>query len=222
MSELEHCRLAHEGTMTQFIDKINADPYEDLSRKKDMSGRSALHWACVGNKIRLVEYLLKVHNVPLDEADDSGWTPLIISSSVGSVGLVNFLLDNGCNPNNETNNNQRALHYAASKNHQTIAEALLRHGADVNAADKYGSTALHRAVSKCNMDMIEILLKQPKIRVDPMDSEGNTPLHIAAEETSINVAKLLLKHGANPNILNKEKKTPIDLSEGGLLNIIDK
>ena len=36
MSELEHCRLAHEGKLTEFIEKIRANPYEDLSKKKDL------------------------------------------------------------------------------------------------------------------------------------------------------------------------------------------
>ena len=49
------------------------------------------------------------------------WTPLIISSSIGCVGLVQFLLENKCNPNHETNNKQRALHYACSRNHPTVS-----------------------------------------------------------------------------------------------------
>ncbi len=39
MSELEHCRLAHDGKLKEFIEKIQTDPYEDLPRKKDSVSR---------------------------------------------------------------------------------------------------------------------------------------------------------------------------------------
>lgn len=35
MSELEHCRLAHEGKLEELTAKIHANVYEDLSKKKD-------------------------------------------------------------------------------------------------------------------------------------------------------------------------------------------
>lgn len=35
MSELEHCRLAHEGKLDALIEKIQSNKFEDLSRKKD-------------------------------------------------------------------------------------------------------------------------------------------------------------------------------------------
>ena len=36
MSELEHCRLAHEGKKEALVEKIDSNVYEDLSRKKDL------------------------------------------------------------------------------------------------------------------------------------------------------------------------------------------
>lgn len=35
MSELEHCRLAHEGKLDELIAKINSNHVENLVRKKD-------------------------------------------------------------------------------------------------------------------------------------------------------------------------------------------
>lgn len=54
--------------------------------------------------------------MPLDVADEAGWTPLIISSSVGNNDLVKLLLEHGCNPNNVTEMKTSCLHYACSKN----------------------------------------------------------------------------------------------------------
>ena len=66
------------------------------------TGRQAIHWACVGGKKEIVDFLIAEYNVPLDVADEAGWTPLIISSSVGNNDLVKLLLEHGCNPNNVT------------------------------------------------------------------------------------------------------------------------
>lgn len=35
MSELEHCRLAHEGKLDALIEKIQSNHVENLPRKKD-------------------------------------------------------------------------------------------------------------------------------------------------------------------------------------------
>jgi hypothetical protein len=36
MSELEHCRLAHEGKTELFIEKVETDKFQNLATKKDM------------------------------------------------------------------------------------------------------------------------------------------------------------------------------------------
>lgn len=35
MSELEHCRLAHEGKTDLFIQKLESNKFENLAIKKD-------------------------------------------------------------------------------------------------------------------------------------------------------------------------------------------
>ena len=41
---------------------------------------------------------------------------------------------------------------------------------------------------------------------------GNSALHLACEEDRREEAKLLVSHGANIELSNKERKTPVDLS----------
>ena len=36
MSELEHCRLAHEGKLDLLKQKISSNEFEDLTKKKDI------------------------------------------------------------------------------------------------------------------------------------------------------------------------------------------
>lgn len=220
MSELEHCRLAHEGKLELFKEKVDTNKFENLAIKKDQNGRSGLHWACVGSKLDIVNYLREDHNVPLDEPDVAGWTPLMIASSVGCLQIVKTLLAANCDPNHPNENHQRPIHYAASKNHVEIAIALANAGADPNVADKYLSTPLHRASSKGNIKIVDMLLSAYKAKVDPTDIEGNSPLHLACEEERVETVKLLLKHNANPYLKNKNEETPVMKSNGALLSLI--
>ena len=43
------------------------------------------------------------------------------------------------------------------------------------------------------------------------DGEGNTPLHLAADEGHKKVFDELKRAGADPDIVNKEGKKPIDM-----------
>ena len=89
MSELEACRLAHEGNLLLLKEKISSDKVENLTTKRDsvsieinlfffiklktdlnQSGRQPLHWACVGGKKEVVDYLISEHNVSLEVADE--------------------------------------------------------------------------------------------------------------------------------------------------------
>ncbi len=100
----------------------------------------------------------------------------MIASSVGCLEIVRMLLAHNCDPNQSNENDQRALHYAASRNHGEIANILLSSGAQPNAADRYGMTALHRAASKGNLKIVDLLLGTYRASVDPTDVEGNSPL----------------------------------------------
>lgn len=44
--------------------------------------------------------------------------------------------------------------------------------------------------------------------------------HFACEEDREEEVKMLLEHGADPNILNKEKKTPLQMAPDRLANMI--
>lgn len=61
MSELEHCRLAHDGKLTEFMEKIESDPYEDLVNKRDMTGRTAIHWVII--HIKYINFSMCIENL---------------------------------------------------------------------------------------------------------------------------------------------------------------
>lgn len=93
-----------------------------------------------------------------------------------------------------------------------IAEMLISCNCDVNVADDTtNATPLHRAASRGNLKIVR-LLTENSCKLDSVDIEGNTALHLACEEERTEVAELLHQSGASLTVLNKEKKSPLDLS----------
>lgn len=98
---------------------------------------------------------------------------------------------------------------------------LLASGADINISDIRGATPLHRAASKGNLEIVKLLLEKAGIiKVDVKDIYGNTPLHLACEEDRQEEAKLLVQNGADLEIMNKERRTPLDLCSVSLAKVL--
>ena len=73
--------------------------------------------------------------------------------------MVQFLLENGTNPNHMNWHRTTVLHQFASEGELARARLLIDHGADVNAVDdEYRSTALGMAVRWGQREMVELLL----------------------------------------------------------------
>eukprot|EP00795_Rhopilema_esculentum_P009500 gene9500-17237_t len=174
MSQKTEFELAYEGNLGALKIKFAGEP--KLATTKDTNERMPLHWACSGGRKEVVSYLLDQLNVPVNEQDDAGWTPLMIASSAGHDDIVISLLESKADPQIVNFTGQSVLHYAASKNRLTIAEALLRAGVEVNVQDKTtGATPLHRAASKGYLKMVQLLVEHGS-SVNKEDNHRNTPL----------------------------------------------
>lgn len=75
----------------------------------------------------------------LNEADESGLTPLMWASSYGQLSTVKLLLERGACCLKTSLNGETALHFAASNGHIHLVKELLSHGAAVNSFDDVSS-----------------------------------------------------------------------------------
>jgi ankyrin repeat protein len=93
---------------------------------------------------------------------------------------------------------------------------LLKNGADINSArGKYGMNALHVASLKGKTtDLIDVILETEKFDINGVDSGGDTPLHYAIMlgSNSARNAPHLIRLGADPNVSNKTRVTPLHLA----------
>lgn len=97
---------------------------------------------------------------------------------------------------------------------------LLELGADTSLADARKRTVLHYVALapkedlalKCLQMLFERSPEATKGIVNGQTKSGTTALHCVAEKGYVEMAKLLLEHGANPALLDEDKKTAFDLA----------
>ncbi|KAF4549518.1 Ankyrin repeat-containing protein 32 [Elsinoe fawcettii] len=199
-----------EGQTNKVEALLNAN--SKLATRRDNDERLPLHWAASYNRLPIVEILAERKDFDVDAQDGSGWTPLMIASSIPEGdGLVDLLLAKDADPNMKTNSGQTALHFAASKSHLDVARKLLAKKASARTKDKRGQLPLHRAAAVGNVPIMKLLL-EAKSPVNATDMDGCTALHHAIAEGHGDAALILLKAGAELDKKDNSGALPIDLA----------
>lgn len=139
--------------------------------------RLLLHWAALGGRDHLLEFIFAQPNPPaVDIVDDTNASPLILATLKGSLHCVKLLLAKGADVNLKNWQGHSPFQYACSKGYQDVAEFLLQNGADPNIKDNRNDTPLHRLASQGRSELMKLVLDQPGIDVNAQNKEGNTPL----------------------------------------------
>lgn len=137
--------------------------------------------------INYIQFLLEEGADINYQTDDSGKTPLIHlihhADEQHALKLIQYLLDQGANPNLGDFEGDTALHRSIIAGHYQQMKILLEHGADPNIQNDSGTTPLIYAV----------LLEPLPLR--------------------LRYVSCLLKYGANPNIRDDHNFTAIDYAK---------
>jgi ankyrin repeat protein len=205
-----------------------------LEQKADVNaaqadGTTALHWAVHWNDVDTVQRLLRAGANPR-AVNRLGASPLSEAAALGSAALIRLLLDAGADARTlSTPDGETVLMTAARAGNLEAVKLLVERGADVNAREQYkGQTALMWAAAERHADVVAYLLaqgadwrvksfehetKMPKLSaassVTPMARGGLTALSFAAREGHIPTLEALLKAGADINLQDGEKTTPL-------------
>jgi len=189
---------------------LNANPR--LATQRDDDDRLPIHWAISYNHLPIVELLVQRKDFDPDVQDGSGWTPLMIASSLREGDeLVDLLLRKEADVNSKNFSGQTALHFCASKNNLDVARKLIAHKASARVKDGRGQLALHRAAAIGSVPMAKLLLDN-RSPLNATDISGFTALHHAISEGHGDTAILLLKAGAETDKRDVDGHLAIDLA----------
>ena len=144
--------------------------------------------------------------------DPNGQTGLFIALREPSLKSAEVLIDwPKTNVNALNSKGESALMLAVLKDHQALAEKLIKKGADVN---KTGWTPLHYAATHGHLALISLLLEN-NAYIDAESPNGTTPLMMAAMYGTPEAVKLLLQEGADPQLKNQQGLTAVQFAQRG-------
>uniref|UniRef100_A0ABD2XEG4 Uncharacterized protein n=1 Tax=Trichogramma kaykai TaxID=54128 RepID=A0ABD2XEG4_9HYME len=195
---------------------------------QDMVGITPLLWALSRDRRKLVKLFLRNGANPNLTKMDGSTSLHVIGQNSGDGELVKMLFAlskekyHPMQIDAQDKWGRTPLHLALIWKNRKMFEFLLRRGASPNLANKDGSTPLHIICKRAhyhNEDddvLVELFFKiidekHELVQVDAQDELGNTPLHLALRCDNKKAAEMLLRRGANPNLANKDRLTPLHI-----------
>ncbi len=193
-------------------------------------GTTPLHWAVYNNDVQAVDKLLAAR-ANVNARNDYGSTPLSEAAIVGNVEVIRRLLAAGADVESANADGMTALMIVARTSNVEAARLLLKHGAKVNAHEQWrGQTALMWAAAEAQPAMVKLLIRQGaevdarssvnewerQVTAEPRKQArpagGFTPLLYAARRGCAECVQALLDGGANVNLTDPDRVTPLLLA----------
>jgi ankyrin repeat protein len=197
-------------------------------------GTTAIMYAASNGDVELVRALIRAGaNVKLQ--NQFGTSAITEAAIIGSAPIIDALLKAGADANTKNPEGETPLMAVARSGNVEAARLLVEARADVNAKESFGGqTALMWAAAQSQPEMVKFLaskgadlnargvvrqwerkvIKEP--RPKDMSKGGFTALLYAAREGCVDCARHLLAAGADPDLEDPERITPLNMA---LLNL---
>jgi uncharacterized protein len=158
--------------------------YLPYNRAIPHGGETALLFAARAGDLESAK-LLVAAGANVNDADAWGVSAAVLAAHSGFRDLVNFLVENGADPN-ASQAGFTALHEAIMRRDEAMVTVLVEHGADVNAPLRTW-TPTRRSSEDWHFEPALV---------------GATPFWLAARFNEPGVMRLLLKRGADPKFVH--------------------
>ena len=184
----------------------------NVNQRSTQNSTTPLHWAAMEGHSEVAETLLN-YGADHEMKNHVGNTPLIMAARRGHTSVIKVLLFRHYRALKTKSSAKLTLPlFLASKyGHLSSVEALLAHGADPSMPyGKYKFTAVYGATTMGHLSVVQALLAHgANVHHVANDHVRLAPLHVAARYGWWEIAKSFLEHGADVNVLSKEKRTPL-------------
>src|SRR3954471_18767476 len=193
-------------------------------------GTTAVMWAASNDDVELVRALVRA-GANVKVKNQFGTSALTEAAIVGSAPIIDVLLKAGADPNTKNPEGETPLMAAARSGKIDAARRLVQAGANVNAKESFGGqSALMWASAQSQAEMVRFLVEagadlnargvihqwERKVITEPrpkdMNHGGFTPLLYAAREGCVECVKQLAAGGADLDIEDPDRMTPLTLA----------
>lgn len=140
------------------------------------NGWNELHHAVYADDLKLVEKLLKKHDI--QSATKAGLTSLHIAVKRRNQKMIKFLIDKDADVDAQDNKGFSPLYYAVIQNRVSIARILLNNDADPNLINNIGNAPIHQIAYKNRFEMLDLFLNYD-IDLNLKNRYGMLPYHFA-------------------------------------------
>ena len=207
--------------------------------ERSATGLAAIHYACMEDKLEMVECLLRNKANP-SLPDVEGWTPLHIAATNNNYDLAVRLIEFGADPSVCNGDDEIPLDVAEDdkminlleeasclqpdpeereeEEEQALLTALRKANRMRRVKDwekslgiSEGGSILHLAAAYGYCHLVEYICKEKLVSVNKRDKDEWTPLHAASYWQHSEITEVLLKHGASPCLVTKVYNKPSDL-----------
>jgi ankyrin repeat protein len=197
-------------------------------------GTTSVMWGAYHGDVELVGALIEA-GADVTRQNAFGTSAITEAAIIGSAPILEALIAAGADPNTRNPEGETPLMAVGRGGHVEAARVLLDAGADVNAREYWGGqSALMWAAAQSQAGMVKLLAErgadldargvvrqwERKVITEPrpkdMNKGGFTPLLYAAREGCIECARHLVEAGADPDLGDPERVTPLNMA---LLNL---
>ena len=182
------CQLGH----TEIVETImkNSKSMNIELNTLDFYNRNAFHHACQNDHLEVAKIIMEEFTklkLDLNAQDKSGFTAFHVACGMGSMSIINMMLDQPeFNLSLKTENGDTGFHLACLNGRTNIVDILINNSEstnlDVTAKDNWGCTGFHSACSAGQTNTVEMLIDKSeylKLDLTATDNSGSTGYQLA-------------------------------------------